>query len=363
MARRYAYKKKFVKRRKYVQRRPNRANYNKRRLGTPNHGDMFDQARRKYGADYSKTSGWKIPMALPTSAPRQQRAGTGEVRRLGENSSMSACYLGKSSRGMRYMQSKAGGIKRTYQNNVGQMNTGTGVQASLSYASLTRTELAAVKTSLDADLPAEFKAGTNNMKIIFRDVRQKVHIKNQTNHVAYVTLYDIIPKSTCLNNVVDTPEETWAKGCLDQGMSAYPLLPGRSPYESKEFTKFFSVVKTTKLFLEPGEQHEHNYVRKLNRVFDSTIWDNAISNIGETIKGLTGFLMVVAYGSIGHSSTDVGSTVTYMPVRLDIVSHLEYSYQFFEVGKKTTVLTSNNLLGVAPALDCIYRIPREDLPK
>jgi len=45
----------------------------------------------------------------------------------------------------------------------------------------------------------------------------------------------------------------------------------------------------------------------------------------------------------------VGTTVSYMPVRLDIVNHLEYAYQFYELGKKTTVLTSNNLLGVAPA--------------
>jgi len=358
MARRYARKfkrsyKKFGKRKSRYgggRRRVNRASG--RRLNSLS-GDMFDKAARQSGG-YNSAKGYTAqrlfpPMSLPASAPVRGRGGLSEVRRLGENSSLSACYLGKSSRGMRYLQSKAGGIKRTYQNNVGQLNTGTGTQSVISYISLPRLELIACKTALNADLPAEFKTGNNNMKIIFREVRQKMHIKNQTNHVATVTLYNIIPKAAVLTALIDSPEEAWVKGCTDQGMSGYSQLPGRGPYESKEFTKHFSVVKTTKLFLEPGEQHEHNFVRKINRVFDSTLWDDANLNIGETIKGLTAFTMLVAYGSLGHSSTDVGTTVSYMPVRLDIVNHLEYAYQFYELGKKTTVLTSNNLLGVAPA--------------
>lgn len=284
-------------------------------------------------------------------APLRGRVPGGDVVRLGENTSMSSAYLGGRKSGMRSMLSNSGngGIKKLYGNSVGQFNSTTGIQEQFTVGTLNRTDLNSVKTILDADLPTEMKAGNNDLKIYFGETVSRLHMKNQTNHVACVVLYDIVPKRTSDNSSLDSPVEAWIVGTNQQGFADYRLYPGNSPYESKEFTKRFSVVKTTRLYMEPGEQHEHVFVRRINKVFSSTLWDSTAASAGEAIIGLTGFTMVVAYGSIGHASTDAPNTVSYMPVRIDYIHHLTSQFQYVGTTLKKTQISTNNISTVAPA--------------
>nr|QXN75690.1 MAG: capsid protein [Virus sp.] len=357
MARRYA-KKRFARKpvRKFGRRKRGRQYVAKRRIGGAGRRRLYDNRFPVNNAMYSGKPAYVTGTPAPTSAPKRGRVPSGDVVRLGENTSMSACYLGKRTRGMRSMLSATGtgGVKKLYANAVGMHDSTTGVQTNFTVGTLSRVDLNAIKTNLDADLPTEFKYGTNDMKIFFGEVTSRLHLKNQTNHVACVVLYDIIPKRTSDNTTIDTPVEAWTTGLLQQGLASYSTYPGNSPYESKEFQKRFSVVKSTRLYMEPGEQHEHVFVRRLNRVVSSTLFDSSSANAGETIFGLTGYTMVVVYGSIGHFDTDVPTTVSYMPVRLDWIHHLTTQYQFVGVQAKKTAIGVNNIGNAPPAFPILW---------
>jgi len=353
MARRYA-KKRFQKKsvRKFGRRRGRYVA--KRRTGNAVRRRLYDNRFPVKDAMYSGKPAYTDSSFTGTpapSAPKRGRVPGGDVVRLGENTSMSACYLGGRKRSMRSMLSSTGngGIKKLYANAVGQFNTTTGVQNNFVVGAMSRTDLNGIKTSLEADLPTEFKPGSNDMKIYFGEIVSRLHLKNQTNHVACVVVYNIIPRRTSDGVANDIPSEAWISGVTMQGLASYATYPGNSPYESKEFTKRFKVVKSTRLYMEPGEQHEHVFVRRVNRVYSSTLWDSASLNVGETIAGLTGYTMVVAYGSIGHASTDLENTVSYMPVRIDWIHHVTSQFQFTGVQLKKTVLGINNVTQVAPA--------------
>lgn len=357
------YAKKRIGRKRFVRKfgRKRRTRYvGKRRIGGAGRRRLYDNRFPVNNAMYSGKPAYVDSFATgtpaPTSAPKRGRVPGGSVVRLGENTSMSACYLGKRKRGMRSMLSATGtgGVKKLYANAVGMHDSTTGVQTNFTVGTLSRADLNGIKTNLDADLPTEFKYGTNDMKIFFGEVTSRLHLKNQTNHVACVVLYDLIPKRTSDNQVIDTPVEAWTVGLTQQGMSSYSTYPGNSPYESKEFTKRFIVAKSTRLYMEPGEQHEHVFVRRINRVFSSVLWDQTASQAGESVYGLTGYTMVVVYGSIGHFDTDVPATVSYMPVRLDWIHHLTTQYQFVGVQAKKTALGVNNIGIIPPAFPILW---------
>ena len=241
-----------------------------------------------------------------------------------------------------------GGIKKLYGNTVGQFNSSTGQQSQFQVHTLQRQDLVGIKANLEADLPAEFKPGNNDLKVLFGEVVSRLHMKNQTNHVACVVMYDIIPIRQSDTTSLDSPFECWVVGCNMQGFNDYHVYPGNSPYESKEFTKRFKVVKSTRLYMEPGEQHEHVFVRRLHSVHSSTKWDSMSANAGETVLGLTGYTMVVAYGSIGHASTDLATSVSYMPVRLDWIHHVTTQIQYVGTTLKRTAIGTNNISAAAP---------------
>lgn len=346
MARRYA-KKRFTKKsgvRKFGRRRHGKY-VAKRSFGGAKRRRLYDNRFPVNNAMYSGKPAYTGGTPGPTSAPKRGRVPSGDVVRLGENTSMSACYLGGRKRGMRSMLSSTGngGVKKLYGNTVGQFNGSTGTQGQLTVGTLSRTDLLGIKTNLEADLPTEMKPLNNGLKIYFGECVSRLHMKNQTNHVACVVLYDIVPKKTSDGTSQDTPNESWVAGVSQQGMADYVNYPGNSPYESKEFTSRFKVVKSTRLYLEPGEQHEHVFVRRINKVFNSIYFDSMNANAGESVKYLSGFTMAVIYGSIGHSSTDVSTTVSYMPVRIDWIHHVTAQYQYVGTTLKRTAIGVNNI--------------------
>lgn len=357
MARRYA-KKRFTKKsgvRKFGRRRHGKY-VAKRSFGGAKRRRLYDNRFPVNNAMYSGKPAYTGGTPGPTSAPKRGRVPSGAVVRLGENTSMSACYLGGRKRGMRSVLSSSGngGVKKLYGNTVGQFNGSTGTQGQLTVGTLNRLDLQAIKTNLDADLPTEMKAGTNDMRIYFGECVSRLHMKNQTNHVACVVLYDIVPKRTSDTSSLDTPNEAWVAGVTQQGMADYVNYPGNSPFESKEFTKRFKVVKTTRLYLEPGEQHEHVFVRRIHQVYNSCYFDSMSTGPGDTVAGLSAFTMAVIYGSIGHSSTDVSTTVSYMPVRIDWIHHVTAQYQYVGTALKKTAIGVNNISTVAPVAPLVW---------
>lgn len=280
---------------------------------------------------------------LKTGAPTRTRTQTKKrasgVTKNGENSSISSHRFG-------YNMSAR--LKALYRNILGRNTnrvvtgfrhkTEQGQQNQFVDSVLTQSDLAAIKTAIVG-------SGTdaaNDYKFFLGYMKYKTIMKNQSNHVQRVSIYDLVIKHNPPSSTIDTPLEVWQKGLTDFGMGATErLVPGNTPFVSPEFRRFFDVVKVTNVYLEPGQQHEHTVYRKINRLVKSTEFD--VSN-GISFKGLTYFSMINCLGSIGHDNTNT-SLVSYMPCLLDIVTHKEFNYGYL-AGSKPSFASTNNLSSV-----------------
>lgn len=268
----------------------------------------------------------------------------GTIVRLGENTSVSSFRSGyPMSKFNKMLYRKTEGRRTFYANSSGSVLTPTGRQTIQFINALTQTDLTTTKTALDST------AGPNNLKMFLGYIKHRVCWKNQSNHVAALMIYDMMPRRGAQNTNFDSPIECWEKGIGDAGGgTAQPYIPGSTPFQSPEFRRLFSVLRVTKIYLEPGETHEHTWYRRINGVRNSSIWDNS-SSFG-MVPGVSHLIMWLAYGSIGHEAT-VGdanpSTVTYMPCRLDYVESREYNAAVVPFSQNTYA-TVTNLSTLAP---------------
>lgn len=342
---RRATRKKFTKRRKYGAKRRSAP---RRRLG----GFTTSLDPSGFGGSAltgaAVTAGGAILNKLMGSGANTQtktKSKIGTIVRVGENTSLSSFRFGPPmSRFNKMLYRKTEGRRTFYANSSGSVLTQTGRQTVQFLNALTNSDCGTTKTALDST------AGPNNLKVFFGYIKHRVCWKNQSNHVAALMIYDMIPRRGAQNSNYDSPIECWEKGISDAGGgTAQPYIPGSTPFQSPEFRRLFSVLKVTKIYLEPGETHEHTFYRKINGVRNSTTWDNSTS-FG-MVPGISHLIMWLAYGSIGHEAT-VGdanpTTVTYMPCRLDYVETREYNAAVVPFSQNTYA-TVTNLSTTAPA--------------
>lgn len=268
----------------------------------------------------------------------------GQILRVSENASLSSTRYGyPMSRIAKMLYRKTAGRRTFYNNGSGSILTQTGKQTVQFSNTLAQLDLAAVKTALEPT------AGANNVKIFFGYVKQKHTFKNQSNHVAVLTMYDLSTKRYAQTSSFDSPTELWDKGIIDAGgANDTRSIPNATPFQSPEFRRYFRTHKVTKIYLEPGETHEHTVYRRINRVANSTEWD---LNTLAYIPGMTTTLMWAVYGSIGHEATvgDANPTnVTYMPCRIDYIVANEYNCVVVP-GSANSYATIQNLSTTAPA--------------
>lgn len=272
----------------------------------------------------------------PTSTRTRQKKRFGNVVKHSDNSSMSSSRFGYACpRRIRMLFKNMLGRRTVRTVNATNFSTNGGQQNQHTDTVLDRTEL------LSAKLEITGTSSNNNFKFFLGYMKYRMVVKNQVNHVVRVTFYDIVPKFTQVSSL-DTPQECWIKGQQDLGLAATDnRVPHATPFSSPEFRRFMRVVKTTTVYLEPGQQHEHSVYRRINRLINSTEFDNANSN---AVRGCTYFCMINVLGSLGHEAA-TPTTVSYMPCTLDIVSHREYYYSYLP-GSTPTYTAVNNLSAV-----------------
>jgi len=164
-----------------------------------------------------------------------------------------------------------------------------------------------------------------------------MRLKNQSNCVAKLSLYDLVTKKNTVSSSLDEPGELWAKGLTDYGAVGVTTV-GFTPFRSPEFNQYFGVNRVTTVSMEPGQQHDHVVYQLYNRVLDSIQFEN---NVGTSIAGVTRFLLVVFHGSLGHESASA-STVSYMPVTFDYAWSSEYTYGWIEKSARGFTATDAN---------------------
>ena len=228
----------------------------------------------------------------------------------GDNSSHSKCVTGRRwSKLNGALFKKVMGLQTKCFNASYYWSSQVGGQGAYQISGLDRTMLQAVKTTLVGST-------SNNCKIFLGYYKLRVHLKNQSNVVGKLTIYDIVTKFNPFVSSCDTPTESWNKGLGDMSTGAVTAscnMIGATPYVSPEFKKFFSIRKVTIVDMEPGQQHEHVRFHRVNRVINSTDFDDSPQ---VSIRGMTVFTLFVFHGSLMHEALDA-SKVTYSPMKLD----------------------------------------------
>lgn len=267
---------------------------------------------------------------------KQKKRMFGRAKKLGDNSSISASYYGRSwaNATLRNIMKQVAAKQVQSQNSSTNVASTTGQQNMITLRCLTRNQLN--NMTITANGGGVFP--DNPIKLFIENVKMRTVFKNQSNSVGRVSIYDIDSTKTPPGTGFDDPIEAWAKGMADLSQVDYHKTVGATPYISPEFRQYFRVNKVTQVYLEPGQQHEHNVYFKVNRVCDSTRWSNWSA---DSIGWLTKHVMIVFHGTLGHESATPGN-VSYIPIRMDVANHLDIKYGVVEK-KQTTYAFTNNL--------------------
>nr|WAE43194.1 MAG: capsid protein [Cressdnaviricota sp.] len=166
---------------------------------------------------------------------------------------------------------------------------------------------------------------TAGTKTHFVQASSNTKFQNNCNAPVFLTIYDIVAKrdvhANDLNNL--GPNYSWVS---DPAVPAnFLFMVGAIPYDSPQFCKYWTVLRTTRINLALGESCEHITSTKPNR-----IWDSSLNYVGNTTsdaantcswKGLTQYTMVVACGTpadsggavqgVGITKVDTCTTVRY----------------------------------------------------
>lgn len=254
-------------------------------------------------------------------------------KKTGDNSSLSYFHMGRSwmSRYTRLLYKKVQGRQVDITDRSGSKLSVQGQQTNLTFDSLTLSDLNKIKINCNGGVDTE-----NDVKCFIGHVKRTMRIKNQSNSVAVLRFYDLLVKRTPISTTIDDPIEAWNKGYLDGGITSFASTVGATPFESAEFRRYFDVKKVSVMNLEPGQEHVHTVIHRVNRIVSSTEFANA--NLFHW-QGLTSFTLVMYHGTLGHESTTPGN-VQIMSVRLDWHERREIKYGHIQENAPTYTYTS-----------------------
>lgn len=313
-------------------------NYRRRRLGGPSCGygrcAPFGQTltpmpygrKRKYG----DTAGAPIRQgrrvrprtAGYTQTKQRKRVRFNKAKKTGDNTSFSNTRFGT---GFRNYISKA-----IYKQIIGRRveasmsasywTSTQGKQSAASFTCLSKTDLDAIATACNSGTST-----SNNVRCFLGYAKQRILFRNQSNSMAKLVLYDVSSKRTPIATTIDDPIEAWNKGLEDMNaVATNSSVIGVTPFHSPEFRRYFKVQRVTALDMEPGMQHEHTVIHKLNTLANSVNWQNASMT---TYAPYTSFVIAVVHGSLAHDHTNAAN-VSITPIYIDYLHRLEWSYGY-----------------------------------
>lgn len=267
-----------------------------------------------------------------TRTQSRRRPLKGKISKTGENSSVSYTNYGKYSRVTKSIFNKLSGHNiRELLSSTSAIST-QGAQKTALITLLERADLNLMKDDANAGVTTE-----NDINLYLKTAKLRLHIKNQSNIMSKLLIYDIVTTSTGYTATIDDPVEAWDFGFNDMGTASQSTTVQTTPFGSPEFRKNFRITKVTRVPLEPGQEHEHVVKKHMNWNVRSTKWANTAA---KNVRGLTYFTMLVWYGGLAHD-TSAATSVTYAPVRLDYTIRKQYNYAFMNPNKPTYTLTDS----------------------
>lgn len=174
------------------------------------------------------------------------------AQKTGDNSSRSKCVIGGGRRGVAVgVYKKIMGMQSRMATASTNQGGSLGKQTAFDTVSLSMTELNALETEVKALAVANGAAATATVKMYLGWMRSRMHLRNQSNSVVKMTLYDVVTKRNPGGTSIDTPTEVWNLGISDAGGSNLNEI-GETPYKSPLFKRYFSIRKVSIIDLEPG---------------------------------------------------------------------------------------------------------------
>lgn len=287
--------------------------------------------KRPVGRPKKKTTNQLRPKTMigrssRTMTKTKYRSTAGKVKKTGNNSSVSYTNYGKYTKLNKSIWAKTTGHSIRELMASGSSISTQGTQQLFSPNLFPKSDLDQLKLDANSNV-----ATGNDVTMLLKKAKLKVHFKNQSNVMSHVSIYDVCTINPGFVTAIDSPSEAWDYGFNDMGTPSQSSVIGATPYGSAEFRKLFRITKVTKLKMEPGEEHEHVVKKNMNWIVHSTKWDNQTT---ANVKGLTYFCLVVFHGSLAHDTANP-SSVTYAPVRIDFSYRRQYNYAFISNNKPT----------------------------
>lgn len=161
----------------------------------------------------------------------------------------------------------------------------------------------------------------------------KACLTNFTSTPVHMVIYDLRCKENMYSS--DTSANTVANGLnAKYNASDQATIPWQSPRESTEFRRYWTVLGTKNIILNPGETHVHDFFFKIDKYYTNN------TDIGLTTpnyqKGFTHSLLVRTLGTLVKES-GASTKITYAVTKVGNINHFRLDY-------KTPVSTSTNTL-------------------
>lgn len=266
-----------------------------------------------------RKSKYKNRNGTQTKTKQRKKLSPGKYNKSGDNSSVSFTTYGSYSKPKQLLATKLLGHQIREYLVATNATSAQGKQGVAIVSLLSRGDLDQLKTD------ANINTTTNNdVSLYIKTAKLKLLIKNQSNVLGKIFIYDIISINNGFSTSFDDPQECWDKGFSDMGTASVSNAFGATPYGSPEFRKNFRITKVSAIPMEPGQEHTHVVKKNMNWLIKSTKWDGQST---VNVKGLTYFTMIVFTGSLAHNSQSA-SEVTISPLTIDYLYRRQYNMAY-----------------------------------
>lgn len=213
---------------------------------------------------------------------------------------------------------------------------GTGIDLSALWNNMaTRTATASVAGVVENIL------ATNNgsAKILVHEMSMEATFTNTSNVGVWLTIYDTTNRfKTVLSSTFGVgAANTWLEGIAEEdgGVQNY-LSVGQTPFMSHAFCTNYKILKSTKVYINPGHIHKHTMKIMINKTLSADELSTAPltggTGILTTFNALplwTYWPMIAFYGSPIHSLASP-TTVSVPAVQLDCVWVKKYKFSYYQ---------------------------------
>lgn len=181
---------------------------------------------------------------------------------------------------------------------------------------------------LDAMILQASLDATGKMFITHAELFCELH--NQSNTGVKVWIYDLV----CKLDDCGSPSTCWNRGLsTDQGAAAGAYLyPYSFPQATKDFSEAWEIIKVTRLSMEAGQSHVHNFDHYINKVLDP----DRLQGTSTFVAGFTTAQMIVTLGSLDNDTT-TKSQISYGASAINYYSKYKYTFMCTTTNSLSTV--------------------------